>query len=474
MTVGTGPQRTLPIGTGSTVGSNNAIYTSKYNIFNFLPISVREQFRRNGNLYFLVMGALMFVGTYTPIFESSVSPWTTLGPLAVVVAISLAQEGAADAKRHRSDRQTNNHRCVVLRRADRLEEKAERDENIMDGNDIEVELKSESSGPKFTRKSINTIEDGQNLNVHPKVVKVAFLSIRRMDMRAGDIVLVKNREMVPADIILLGSSGENGAAYIETSPIDGETNLKLRSVPQLPIEITEASTPRNLGKSGKSLQSGKQAPPVRHPKFETIERAVKRVTRISLLGFPEGVGASLNPNNPGYMQDTFVPSPPKRQSFPSLRSPASDVNASAIIDDNTTFVTSITSEAPNASVNTFSGKITLPPLQGKIASTDIPLGAENILLRGAVLRNTEWAIGVACFTGADTKLARNSIKTPSKFSKLDVLMNRTVVVILFIMLVCVVGLSVLADAEHKRRFDEMWYASYNTVRIPSPIERETS
>ena len=488
MTAGIGPQRTYAIGTGSTVGSNNAIYTSKYNIFNFLPIvskeghripfvfhlpfpltrpvlcyylnrqSVREQFRRNGNLYFLVMGALMFVGTYTPIFESSVSPWTTLGPLAVVVAISLAQEGAADAKRHRSDRQTNNHRCVVLRRADRLEEKAERDENIMDGNDIEVELRSESSGPKFTRKSIATIEDGQNLNVQTELVSVAFLSIRRMDMRAGDIVLVKNREMVPADIILLGSSGENGAAYIETSPIDGETNLKLRSVPQLPIEITEASTPRNLGKS---LQSGKQAPPVRHPTFETIERAVKRVTRISLLGFPEGVGASRNPNNPGYMQDTFVPSPPKRQSFPSLRSPTSDLNASAIIDANTTFVTSITSEAPNASVNTFSGKITLPPLPGKIASTDIPLGAENILLRGAVLRNTEWAIGVACFTGADTKLARNSIKTPSKFSKLDVLMNRTVVVILFIMLVCVVGLSVLAVAEHEKRFDEMWYASYN-------------
>ena len=67
----------------------------------------------------------MFVGTYTTLFESSVSPWTTLGPLAVVVAISLAQEGAADAKRHRSDRLTNNHRCVVLRRADCLEEKAE-------------------------------------------------------------------------------------------------------------------------------------------------------------------------------------------------------------------------------------------------------------------------------------------------------------------------------------------------------------
>lgn len=52
-----------------------------------------------------------------------------------------------------------------------------------------------------------------------KFVNVAFQSVRRMNMRASDIVLVKNGEMVHADIILLGSSGENGAAYIETSHV---------------------------------------------------------------------------------------------------------------------------------------------------------------------------------------------------------------------------------------------------------------
>ena len=84
------------------------------------------------------MGALMFIGTYTQLFESSVSPWTTLGPLAVVMSVSLAQEGAADLKRHRSDSETNNHPCVVLRRADDLKEDAKRDKTIMDGNDVVV------------------------------------------------------------------------------------------------------------------------------------------------------------------------------------------------------------------------------------------------------------------------------------------------------------------------------------------------
>ena len=395
------------------------------------------------------MGLLMLVGWYTPYFESSVSPWTTLGPLALVISISLAQEGAADMKRHRSDRETNNFACVVLRREDDVERGAERDNNIMDGKPVRVTLQTTTHAP--IRKSMKTV-------IEPplKSVNIIFASVKRMDMRAGDIVLVKNREMVPADIILLGSSGENGAAYIETSPIDGETNLKLRTCPQLPLEALESvSTPRAIGKK------------YTHPKFETIERAVKRVTRFSLLGYPDGISAAKNPKNPLSLEDPLNQTIPTNRTRSFGRSPSMDEEFT-VIDDSSTFITSLTSEAPNASVNTFSGKITLPPHSNDKASTNIPLGAENILLRGSVLRNTEWAIGVACFTGADTKLARNSVKTPSKFSRLDVLMNRTVVVILVIMLICVVGLALLADVRHRKSFDYMWYAGFHKEGIKWP------
>lgn len=42
----------------------------------------------------------------------------------------------------------------------------------------------------------------------------------------------------------------------------------------------------------------------------------------------------------------------------------------------------------------------------------------NILLRGCVLRNTEWVIGVVVFTGDETKIMLNSGRTPSKRSKI--------------------------------------------------------
>lgn len=42
----------------------------------------------------------------------------------------------------------------------------------------------------------------------------------------------------------------------------------------------------------------------------------------------------------------------------------------------------------------------------------------NLLLRGCVLRNTKWVIGIIIFTGDETKIMLNSGKTPSKRSKM--------------------------------------------------------
>jgi len=40
---------------------------------------------------------------------------------------------------------------------------------------------------------------------------------------------VKQNERFPADLILLKSSNQSGIAYVETTSLDGETNLKHKS-----------------------------------------------------------------------------------------------------------------------------------------------------------------------------------------------------------------------------------------------------
>ncbi len=44
----------------------------------------------------------------------------------------------------------------------------------------------------------------------------------------GDIVKVENKDPFPADIIMFSSSEQHGLCYVETSNLDGETNLKIK------------------------------------------------------------------------------------------------------------------------------------------------------------------------------------------------------------------------------------------------------
>jgi phospholipid-translocating ATPase len=53
---------------------------------------------------------------------------------------------------------------------------------------------------------------------------------------------------------------------------------------------------------------------------------------------------------------------------------------------------------------------------------------QTTLLRGTVLRNTSWVIGVVLYTGEDTKIVMNSGGTPSKRSKVERQMNPQVYV----------------------------------------------
>ncbi|KAI9284134.1 hypothetical protein BC943DRAFT_338398 [Umbelopsis sp. AD052] len=57
------------------------------------------------------------------------------------------------------------------------------------------------------------------------------------DVKAGDYVLLKNDEPVPADVIILSSSEPDGICYVETKNLDGETNLKMRKSLQATGEI---------------------------------------------------------------------------------------------------------------------------------------------------------------------------------------------------------------------------------------------
>ncbi len=57
-----------------------------------------------------------------------------------------------------------------------------------------------------------------------------------------------------------------------------------------------------------------------------------------------------------------------------------------------------------------------------------PVDIQMMLLRGSVLRNTKWVVGIVLYTGQDTKIVLNSGDTPSKRSKVERQMNPQVYV----------------------------------------------
>ncbi|KAK5927846.1 hypothetical protein CgunFtcFv8_012960 [Champsocephalus gunnari] len=148
--------------------ADNHIKTSKYNVLTFLPINLFEQFQRVANAYFLLLLILQLIPGI-----SSLSWFTTIVPLVLVLVITAVKDATDDFFRYKSDQQVNNRQSQVL---------------------ISGSLQNE----------------------------------KWMKIRVGDIIKLENNQFVAADILLLSSSEPYGLCYIETAELDGETNLKVR------------------------------------------------------------------------------------------------------------------------------------------------------------------------------------------------------------------------------------------------------
>ncbi|CAJ1062262.1 phospholipid-transporting ATPase ID isoform X2 [Xyrichtys novacula] len=157
--------------------ASNCIMTSKYNIITFLPVNLFEQFQEVANTYFLFLLILQLIPQI-----SSLSWFTTIVPLALVLSITAVKDATDDYFRHKSDNQVNNRQSQVL---------------------INGSIQSE----------------------------------KWMNVRVGDIIKLENNQFVAADLLLLSSTEPHGLCYIETAELDGETNMKVRQSVSVTSEL---------------------------------------------------------------------------------------------------------------------------------------------------------------------------------------------------------------------------------------------
>jgi len=83
-------------------------------------------------------------------------------------------------------------------------------------------------------------------------------------------------------------------------------------------------------------------------------------------------------------------------------------------------------DLPNAELYKFQGTLTFAD------GSRIPLGNDQVLLKGSCLRNTEWVFGVVVYTGHQTKVMKNSLKSRSKKSKIELQTNTYIILTVLI------------------------------------------
>ena len=280
----------------NTVGLSNAISTTKYSLISWLPKSLFEQFRRIANAYFLLISILMLIGTYaTYIFQSPLDPYSTVMTLLFVLLVTSFKEGSEDYQRYKSDKDENEREYTVI---------------TFDENNRMIENK-----------------------------------VQNQKIKSGDIIKMTGRTLIPADMLLIATSNwaDGNQCYVETTNIDGETNLKVK----------EAPTPiKSLIKNGEII--------------------------------------------------------------PGL------------------FKGELEVELPQKNIYTFLGAF-----KSNAIKEPIPLGIENLLVRACVLSNTEWAYGIAVYTGSESKIQLNSMDAPSKMSQLEGYLNKAILIIFAIQAVLV-------------------------------------
>ncbi|KAM4699539.1 LOW QUALITY PROTEIN: phospholipid-transporting ATPase IB [Discoglossus pictus] len=112
-------------------------------------------------------------------------------------------------------------------------------------------------------------------------------------------------------------------------------------------------------------------------------------------------------------------------------------------------------EGPNRHLYDFTGTLRLD------SNSPIPVGPDQILLRGAQLRNTQFVIGIVVYTGHDTKLMQNSTKAPLKRSNVEKVTNVQILVLFCILLVMALVSSVGALLWNRKYDESNWYLGVN-------------
>ena len=111
---------------------------------------------------------------------------------------------------------------------------------------------------------------------------------------------------------------------------------------------------------------------------------------------------------------------------------------------------------PNPDFHNFDGKIKLNINNIDINQNYLPLTNHQILYKGAILKNTEWVLGIVLYTGMKNKIILNSEKPRMKLSQIEKRMSKYLIwvfiVQVFLCIFCAI-MNKVSYIKHKKFFN---------------------
>jgi len=266
----------------------------------------------------------------------------------------MAKIGFEDYKRHVNDRQTNDQKFSVLQ-----------------------------------------VPEGEN--------KAILKQKNSKDLKVGDIIVIQDKERAPADMMLIGccpkAATERPPAFchIETSNIDGESNMKVRQVPEVLNELDS-------------------------PLFDMVGTKFDYRQRASTL---EKMSCTTTRTFENHWKD---------------------------------FSFSLDVSKPCGDLDAWKGSQLQISYKGSEPVT-LNCSMENMLVRGSVLMNTRYIFGVIVYTGYDCKVIKNSERSllKGKSSSFESIMNNLIGLMGCVLVVISTILAICNFAWSSENAEAAWY-----------------
>ena len=311
---------------------NNEIRTTKYNVLTFLPKSLLIQFARLPNIYFLATAIIQSIPIISPL--SSV---TAIFPLIFVLLVSMVRDLIEDLSRLKYDRINNNDEVIVYR-------------------------------------------EGK------------FIKAISSSLQLGELIIVLENKQIPADMIIIDSNLNDGMAYVETSTLDGEKNLK-----------PKISNSNSYGILNKFLNSEDKP-------YDCVD-----LLEMKIEGF-----CQCNP--------------------------------------------------PNSDLHKLDGKIYIKFIINNniVYDSKFPITERQMLLKGSILKNTNWIAGFVLYNGMNNKIILNSKRPRTKMSIIEKKMNRYLFGIFILLIILCMISSFIHDLGYNK--NKIFYKQFIILKRSHKLE----